>query len=130
VGPETRQAIFRIRNTEMIQHLEDFRMPAVLVDAMFRFSMICQDEDGNYPIFVPINCEKFYLTIGVNDFHLAMRSQPIRLQSSNPRIDGDSVTNEWVQAIDHNGHVIAMARGLVARKFGFADLTQTSIVNA
>ena len=107
IGDCSRKASFSLQNT---CGMEDFCLPAVLVDALWRFSMI----DDKQTIYVPQVGGELYIKTNVQYDELGT----LHLFGSNPRVHNNHIFNKWVQAVDENGNAVVLAKNLVAYNYG------------
>lgn len=123
IGIRMRKGKFRIKHANMISALSDFQLPAILLDALFRFSMIHQTSDGMIPLYVPIKGREVHIAPGINDVILAGQADEIYLQGTNPKMEGEMSHNDWVQACDRTGRVLLMAKDFSALMSGKVPVT-------
>jgi len=95
----------------------------LLLDAIFRLSMLAADDAGNMPIFVPKSSPRVI-------FHsdtMPDPQSPILLVASSPQITADRASNDWVWALDGNGQPILSLWDLQAEPRG--QLTKSQIAS-
>jgi acyl transferase domain-containing protein/NAD(P)-dependent dehydrogenase (short-subunit alcohol dehydrogenase family) len=114
IGSEHRVARFRLGESKNLASIEHFLTPAVLIDAMLRFGAIMPDEvTGASPVAVPERGGSIALQPGVNDAALQAMAGDVVIVASHPRMEGDQIVSEWVQAFDANGRpLIVMQQGV------------------
>ncbi|BBM87372.1 type I polyketide synthase [Candidatus Uabimicrobium amorphum] len=108
IGECSREASFELDKTSL-SCIEDFCLPSILVDALWRFSMI----DDRETIYVPQMGGELYIKADINDRQLGK----LHLHGSNPRIHNNHIFNKWVQAIDEKGDAVVLAKNLVAYRY-------------
>jgi hypothetical protein len=96
--------------------MRDFVIPPVLLDAMLRFGALAPDgaEDPSV-VFVPEQGGTIHIRPGINDVSLAATGD-IFLVATNPRMQGDTVVNQWVQAMDGQGRTLVVSEGGLGRR--------------
>jgi hypothetical protein len=116
IGPELRRARFHLPKTTYSASMQEFVTAPVLLDAMLRFGSL-SPEGGTDPsvVFVPEQGAKIHVHPGLNDVTLDATQGDIYLVAANPRMDGDTVVNRWVQAMDAEGRTIVLTEGGVGR---------------
>jgi acyl transferase domain-containing protein/NAD(P)-dependent dehydrogenase (short-subunit alcohol dehydrogenase family)/acyl-CoA thioesterase FadM len=118
IGARARRARFHIRAAEKLYLIRDFLTPAVLLDALFRFSMIHDEPGGGLPLYVPLRCQRTLLAPNVNDVSLHEHGTDLLLEATNPRKDGETMFNEHAQVRDQRGRILLIVEDLEARRFG------------
>lgn len=113
-----RQARFRIYDGRKLEALAGMPTAAVLLDGLFRFSMIHRGSGGGFPIYVPIRCGRIFLAANFNDLLLYRRGGPLLLSGANPHGNSEKMANPYVQVTDGDGKLILMVTDLEAKRFG------------
>ena len=86
----------------------------LLLDAIFRLSMLAADEAGNMPIFVPKSSTRVvFHTETMPDL-----ASPILLVAAAPQISPERAFNPWIWALDANGEPILSLWDLQAEPRG------------
>ncbi len=101
--------------TERVSAIAHFESPAVVMDAICRFSMVTRT-DESMPVFVPIHCGWFRFAPGVNDASLV--GIALELRASEPVVDGEHVRCAQAEVVHPNGDVLLVARELLALRVG------------
>lgn len=113
-----RRARLRIREPEGLAAMADFLIPALLLDGLFRCSMIHLSAAGGLPVYVPVGCRLTRLAPGVNDLRLHAAGAELTLTAAEPRPEGEEMINDWSQATDASGRVLLRVEGMRAARLG------------
>lgn len=130
IGLHGRKGKYRIKEANMLSMISHFHTPSIMVDAALRFSSISVNSEGLIPLYVPIKCREIYIASDINDAVLAARGVEIELLGSNPRIEGQTICNDWVQASDREGRVLLLAKDMMAMKVGEVPARMIEVVGA
>jgi NAD(P)-dependent dehydrogenase (short-subunit alcohol dehydrogenase family) len=101
--------------TERVGAIAHFESPAVVMDAICRFAMVCRTEES-MPVFVPIHCGWFRFAPGMND--AALVDVALELRASPPILNGEHVRCAQAEVVHPNGDVLLVARDLLALRVG------------
>lgn len=118
IGVDRRKGRFRIKETDMLSMISHYHTPSVMMDAIFRFSMINITAEGLMPIYVPIGCREIYVASNINDTVLAAQGDEIDFFGTNPVIEGEMIRSPWIQACDREGRILLLTKDLTALKVG------------
>jgi acyl transferase domain-containing protein/NAD(P)-dependent dehydrogenase (short-subunit alcohol dehydrogenase family)/acyl-CoA thioesterase FadM len=113
-----RLARFRIVHTEHLQLLADFLTPAILLDALLRFSMIHLEPDGMMPVYVPLRCGRTLLVPGINDARTGDYPDALWLVAPTPRVDGDRIFSPWARVETADARPLLAVEDLEAHRVG------------
>lgn len=112
-----RRADFKVRNADRLSSISDFLVPCILMDAVWRFSVIHSNNDNSMPVYVP-EVGSVRLLPGLNDKKIHMDYKDIVLIGYNPRFEGNLTHSDWIQAVDSQGQILLIGEKLSASKFG------------
>ena len=99
-----RVARFRCEDPTYLPLLADFLTPALLLDALFRFSMIHLDPTGTMmPVYVPVRCGRTLLVPGINDVTLQAAAEGLTLLAPAPRVTAEGGVSPWARVEDASG---------------------------
>jgi NAD(P)-dependent dehydrogenase (short-subunit alcohol dehydrogenase family) len=118
VSETGRTARFRIADTAQLSSIADFLTPAVLLDALFRFSMIHVEPPDTMPLYVPLRCGRTRLVPGINDARTREFFDALRLVAPTPRVDGDRIFSPWARVETDDGRVILAVERMEALRIG------------
>ena len=104
VGPEGRVARFVADGPNGARHL-----PALLLDAAWRLSAMHAEPDI---VYAPVRFQRVSFTADA----LSACSRPITIRATPPRVDGEVVHCDRVEAVDPEGRVILAVDGGLARR--------------
>jgi len=113
-----RTASFHITCPDGLPQLDSFNTPFLLLDAMTRCAALNVEPDGAMQVWVPVSARRTLLPYQLNDSSLHAGGAEVRINAVAPRLAGDLVSADYVEAVDANGGVIVVVEGLVARKIG------------
>ena len=112
-----RRADFKVKNADLLSSISDFLIPSILMDAVWRFSVIHTNHDNSMPVYVP-EVGSVRLLPGLNDKKIHMYYEDIVLIGYNPRFEGNLTHSDWIQAVDSQGQTLLIGEKLSASKFG------------
>ena len=114
-----RVARFRCEDPTYLPLLADFLTPALLLDALFRFSMIQLDPTGTMmPVYVPVRCGRTLLVPGINDVTLQGAAEGLTLLAPAPRVTADGGVSPWARVEDASGRTVLYVEDLQAVHVG------------
>jgi NAD(P)-dependent dehydrogenase (short-subunit alcohol dehydrogenase family) len=99
--------------------LADFLTPALVLDALFRFSMIHLDSTGTtMPLYVPVRCGRTLLLPNVNDARLHAGGGTLTLIAPAPRVTAEGGVSPWARVEDGQGRTVLYVEDLQAVRVG------------
>jgi NAD(P)-dependent dehydrogenase (short-subunit alcohol dehydrogenase family) len=114
-----RVARFRCEDPTYLPLLADFLTPALLLDALFRFSMIHLDPTGTMmPVYVPVRCGRTLLVPGINDVTLQAAAEGLTLLAPAPRVTPEGGVSPWARVEDSQGRTVLYVEDLQAVHVG------------
>jgi acyl transferase domain-containing protein/NAD(P)-dependent dehydrogenase (short-subunit alcohol dehydrogenase family)/acyl-CoA thioesterase FadM len=113
-----RLARFRIGQGAHLPLVAEFLTPAILLDALFRFSMIHLEPNGMMPVYVPLRCGRTLLVPGINDARVGDYADALWLVAPTPRIEGDRIFNRWASVETSDTRPLLMVEDLEAQRVG------------
>jgi acyl transferase domain-containing protein/acyl-CoA thioesterase FadM len=118
-----RVAHVRFDDAAYLPLLADFLTPALLLDALFRFSMIHLDSTGTMmPVYVPVRCGRTLLLPGINDVTLHAAGEALTLLAPAPRVTPEGGVSPWARVEDSRGRTVLYVEDLQAVRVGQVPL--------
>ncbi len=116
VGLSHSTALCLVKHSAANRELATGRVPVMLLDGTWRFSVIGRDEDDTASVYVPRHCGTIEVSPGVNDQSVA--KDECTLTCNRARREGEHIFVDWAEVTTSTGQTVFSLRNLVGYRIG------------